>query len=131
MIMRSVRIVGAFAMGLVLTCGWVSLAGTADALKGTFLQKSAFGELALTFDGKNKFTVGIDGKIFVEGKYKVTKDEIEFTDETGPFAKKDDEKTGTYKWKQADNKLTFTQVKDKAEGRSKALTAAPWELKKK
>jgi len=128
--MRQVHRVGILALGIVLGLGLVSLAGSADAVKGTFTQKSPVEVWEITFDGKSKFSVSLDGKVGVEGSYKVTKDEIELTDEKGPFASKEDG-PGIYKWKLADNKLTFIQVKDKNPGRSKALTAAPWELKKK
>lgn len=65
----------------------------------------------------------------VEGTYKVTKDEIEFTDEKGTNADKA-AGPGTYKWKLDGDKVTFTKVKDKSKGRSEALTAGAWERKK-
>ena len=79
------------------------------------------------FDGKDKLTVTRDGKEVVEGRYTVNKDEIELTDERGPFAGTGDTKTGTYKWKLDGGKLTFTKVKDESEGRSRILTTGAWE----
>ena len=76
----------------------------------------------------NTFT-GRAGKEVVEGTYRVSKDEIEFTDEKGPFAGTGDAKTGTYKWKLEGGKLTFTKVKDESEGRSRVLTAGAWQRK--
>jgi hypothetical protein len=112
---------------------WLGLAGTATAAefpKGTFTLKAADGAVwAVTFDGKGKVTVTRDGKEAVEGTYKVNKEEIEFTDEKGPFAGTGDRKTGTYKWKLDGKKLTFTKVKDASEGRAAALTGGAWEMK--
>lgn len=112
---------------------WVAVTGTAaaaDAPKGTFTLKGPDGGTwAVTFDGKDRFAVTRDGKEGIEGTYKVTGDGIEFTDEKGPFAEKGDAKSGTYKWKLADKKLTLTKVKDEAKGRSAVLTAGAWELK--
>lgn len=112
---------------------WVAVTGpaaAADFPKGTFTLKDPDGATwAVKFDVKDKFTVTRDGKEGVEGTYKVTGDGIEFTDETGPFAEKGVAKSGTYKWKLADKKLTFTKVKDEAKGRSAILTGGTWELK--
>ena len=46
----------------------------------------------------------------------------------GPFADKA-AGPGTYKWKLDGDKVMFTKVKDKSEGRSGALTAGAWERK--
>ncbi len=109
----------------------IGTAGSADSLKGTFTMKGPDdGQWTMTFDGKGKFTISLDKKLGVAGKYKVTKNEIEFTDESGPVAEKGDNKTGTYKWKLDGDKLTFTKVNDNAPGRSAALTNGPWLRKK-
>jgi hypothetical protein len=129
-------LIGAVILLLALTC----LTGhgqdkkndpvAKDFPKGTFALKLPDGAVwAVKVDGKDTFTVTRDGKEAVEGTYKVTKDEIEFTDEKGPLADKA-EGPGTYKWKLDGDKVTFTRVKDKSEGRSGALTAGAWERKK-
>lgn len=110
------------------------LAGRAAAAdefpKGTFAIKTSDGaEWAVTFDDKGKFTAKHDGELGVKGSYKITKDEIEFTDEDGPFATKGDDKTYTYKWKLDGKKLTFTKVKDENEGRVGVITGGSWEKK--
>jgi len=84
----------------------------------------------LKFDEKGRFALtDKDGKTLVEGAYKVTKDQIEFTDEKGPFAAKD-AKPGKYKWKLEEKKLSFTKVEDESEGRSKGITGTTWTLEK-
>jgi hypothetical protein len=122
-------------VAVALVSLWLGLAGPAGAAdfpKGTFTLKGPGGTAwAVTFDGKGKVTVTRAGKEVVEGTYKVKKDEVEFTDEKGPFAGKGDAKTGTYKWKFAAKKLTFTKVKDESKGRSRILTAGAWERKEK
>jgi hypothetical protein len=121
------------AMALVfLWLGRTSPAGASDFPKGTFTVKDPDGTVwAVNFDGKDKVTVSRAGKEVVEGTYKVNKEEIEFTDEKGPFAGKGDAKTGTYKWKLEGAKLTFTKVKDESKGRSRVLMAGVWERKEK
>ena len=121
--MHHLRCIGMFVASAFL---WIAATGTATAAdfpKGTFTLKGPDGAIwAVKVDGKDKFTVTRDGKEAVEGTYKVTKDEIEFTDEKGPLAEKA-AGPGTYKWKLDGDKVTFTKVKDKSEGRSGALTA--------
>jgi hypothetical protein len=112
---------------------WLGLsisAGAAEFPKGTFTVKDPGGTAwAVSFDGKGKVTVSRAGKEVIEGTYKVNNNEIEFTDEKGPFAGTGDAKTGTYKWKLEDGKLTFTKVKDESGGRSRVLTAGAWQRK--
>jgi hypothetical protein len=98
--------------------------------QGKFVLKTSDGdEWAVTFDDKGKFTAMHNGQLGVKGTYKVTKDEIEFTDEDGPFAGKGEEQKATYKWKLDGKKLTFTKVKDSSEGRVAVVTGGPWEKK--
>ena len=102
----------------------------ADFPKGTFTLKDKDGAVwAVTFDGKGKFSVTRDGKDAVMGSYKVTKDELQITDEAGPQAATGDAKTAVYKWKLDGKKLSFTKVKDEAGGRAAVVTAGPWEMK--
>jgi hypothetical protein len=105
-------------------------AAAADPLKGTFSVKDKDGgEWAVTFDGKGKFSVTNGGKDALKGSVKVTKDEIEFTDEEGDFASKGDEAKYTYKWKLDGKKLTFTKVKDENAARESIITGGAWEKK--
>ena len=72
------------------------------------------------FDAKESFTISLDNNKVVEGTYNVVKDEIELSDKTGPGAEKGDRKTGTYKWKLAEKKLTFTKIRDEADSRGQS-----------
>lgn len=120
---------------LILVCAVVGLwlaaspAEAAEFPKGKFAIKAGDAKWVVDFDGKGKFKVTRDGEEGLTGSYKVTKDEIELTDEEGPFAGKGDMKTCTYKWKLDGKKLTFTKVKDESEGRSAVITAGAWEKK--
>jgi hypothetical protein len=125
--MRLIRLIPVLAVvGLWLVAG---RAAAADFPKGTFTIKASDAMWAVTFDGKGKFKVTRDGQEGLTGSYKVTKDEIELTDEEGPFAGKGDQKACTYKWKLDGKKLTFTKVKDESEGRSAIITAGAWDKK--
>ena len=100
-----------------------------DFPKGKFSNKGPDGATwSIDFDGKGKASVLRDDKEFVKVTYKATKDEIEFSHETGDNADKN-AKPGTYKWKLDGKKLTFTKVSDDAEGRVQALTTGSWEKK--
>ncbi len=128
--MQPLRRLGFFCTVVFLAFGVAGRAGAADFPKGTFSLKAPDETVwAIKFDGKGKYTVTRDGKELVEGTYKITKDEIEFTDVKGGSAEQGDKKTGTYKWKLAEKKLTFTKAKDEAQGRSTILTSGPWEMK--
>src|SRR5262252_5645965 len=105
------------------------LAGGATVAQGAEFQRGSYSgtlprgdKVRFKFDDKGKFVLADkDGKALVEGTYKVTKDQIELTDEKGPIASKD-AKPGKYQWKLKDQKLSFTKVEDESEGRSKGLT---------
>jgi hypothetical protein len=106
-----------------------STARAEDFPKGTFTLKGPGGVvLAINFDGKGKLTVSRDGEEMVTCDYKVTKDQIEFSNESGPKGNAD-AKPGTYKWKLDGKKLTFTKIKDDQGGRSEAITHGTWEKK--
>jgi len=121
---------------MIATLGLV-LAGGAGTALGAEFQPGSYsgtgirgGEVALKFDEKGKFILSDkDGKVLVEGTYKVMKDQIEFTDEKGPMASKG-AKPGKCKWKLEDKALNFTKVEDESEGRSKGLTVTTWTLEK-
>ena len=118
------------ALVLVLV-GGTSVARAAEFQPGSYSGLRLRGDkVALRFDHNGKFILtDEDGKALVEGTYKVTKNEIEFTDETGPMAAKG-AKPGKYKWKLEDKKLSFTKVEDESEGRSKGITRTTWTLEK-
>lgn len=100
-----------------------------DFPKGTFTNKDPEGNVwSMSFDGKGKLSVARGDKEVVKLDYKVTKDEIEFSHETGEIADKD-AKPGTYKWKLDGKNLTFTKVKDDSVGRSQAITNGAWTKK--
>src|SRR5438270_142841 len=127
--LQKALVVAALAL---LWLGLTNRVGAAEFPNGTFTLKDSGGTAwAVTFDGKGKVTVTRTGREVIEGTYKVNKDEIELTDEKGPFAGTGDAKTGTYKWKLEGGKLTCTKVKDESEGRSRVLTAGAWQRKEK
>ena len=107
-----------------------AIAGDVGDLKGACSAKLGEDTWTIRFDGKGKFSVAMAKKEVVAGIYKVAKDEVDFTDESGELAEKGDAQTGKYKWKLAEGKLTFKKVADKGEGREKALTGATWNLEK-
>ena len=124
--------------GASLLVGLVLLLAAVPALqlqatefpKGSFSATSPRGKVTLKFEDKDKFSLkSEDGKVLVAGTYKVSKTQIEFTDETGPIAAKD-AKPGKYEWKIESDKLSFSKIEDDAEGRSKALTRTPWTSEK-
>jgi len=123
------RIVGALAVVGVACFIAPNRSLAADFPKGTFTLKDKDVVWAVSFDGKGKFAVTRDGKEAVMGSYKITKDELEITDESGPQAATGDAKTAVYKWKLDGKKLSFTKVKDDAGGRAAVVTAGPWEMK--
>jgi len=103
----------------------------AEFPKSSFSATSPRGEkLKLKFEDKEKFSLKTaDGKVLVMGTYKVIKNQIEFTDETGPLAAKG-AKPGKYEWKLESDKLSFSKIEDESEGRSKGLTRSPWTSEK-
>ena len=118
------------ALGLVLA-GGASVTQGAEFQQGSYSGTRLRGdEVTLRFDHKGKFLLtDKEGKVLVEGTYKATKDQIEFTDENGPMAAKG-AKPGEYKWKLEDKALNFTKVEDDSEGRSKGLTGTRWTSEK-
>jgi hypothetical protein len=99
----------------------------AEFPKGSFWAMSPRGDkITIKFEDKEKFSLkSADGKVLVTGKYKISKNQIEFTDETGPIAAKD-AKPGKYEWNFESDKLSFSKIEDESDGRSKGLTRTPW-----
>jgi hypothetical protein len=108
-------------------------ARTADFKKGTYSVTAGGVKWSINFGDNDKLTFARDGEIAVEGTYKVTGDELEVTgdelevtDERGPIACPGERKTGKYKWKLEEKKLTLTKVEDLCEGRVHPLTSLVW-----
>lgn len=119
------------ALALAACLSLASAAQAADFPKGTFTA-SKQKDWALKFDGEGKYTVLRGGKVAVEGSYKATGTEIALTDEKGPLMSKDPvARTGKYKWKHADGKLTFIMLEDRSTGRELLLISNQWEPEKK
>lgn len=97
-----------------------------DFKTGTYSLTSGGVKYSIIFHDSNKHVVTRAGEVVVEGSYKVTGDELEVTDEKGQIACRGDQKTGRYKWKIEDKKLTLQKVEDACEGRANALTAQAW-----
>jgi hypothetical protein len=111
--------------------GLINVVTASDFPKAAFTTTTSDGNVwVLKFNNDGKFDVTQNGEDAVEGKYKVSKSQIEFVDETGPLAQPD-AKTGTYEWEYQDEKLTFDKISDNAEGRSQTLTSGPWDKKEK
>lgn len=98
----------------------------ADFKTGTYSFTAGGVKYSITFHDTRKHTVSRGGEVVVEGSYKVTGDELELTDEKGQVACRGDQKTGKYKWKIEEKKLTLTKVEDGCEGRSNALSGQVW-----
>lgn len=99
----------------------------ADFPLGTYVT----GEYSIVFGEKGRFRVSRGAEVMVEGGYKVTGNEIRLTDEGGPMACKEaGQGTGTYGWKYEGEALTLSEVEDTCGGRSAAMTAGAWKLKK-
>jgi hypothetical protein len=97
----------------------------ADFPTGSFIVEGT--TPTLTFDDKGRFHVEEGQKTQVTGTYTVKGGEIQFTDKDGPWAcTKDDEKTGTYRWKYENSVLTFTKVMDACADRVGSLATAKW-----
>jgi len=104
-------------------------AGVGDFPKATFAATIGKDDWMIRFDAKEKFTISWNNKKVLEGTYKVVKNELELTDEMGPGAEKGNRNPGTYKWKLAERKLTFTKIRDEDNSRPAILTSGPWEMK--
>ncbi|RPI27590.1 MAG: hypothetical protein EHM61_07920 [Acidobacteria bacterium] len=84
------------------------------------------GPFTVTFK-EGKFQVTIASGAGVTGTYKVSGEQVEFTDQEGEFMCPD--APGKYSWKLDGEKIVLTLIDDPCEGRTQALTSEP--LKKK
>lgn len=97
----------------------------ADFPVGTYLVEGS--KTALTFDAKGKFHVEESQKTLVAGNYMVKGNQIQFTDQEGPWAcTKSDEKTGSYSWNVDKSGLSFTKVADACADRVTSLSGVKW-----
>src|SRR4051812_30160195 len=94
----------AAALALLLTVpAWAAedkKAGDAkkDLPQGTFKATHAPAGTTVTLKlDKGKYTATMNDMVIVEGSYKITGDEVEFTDEKGQAAGTGYQKSGTYK----------------------------------
>jgi len=63
------------------------------------------------------FSVNKDGRAAVIGRVRITGNRVTFQDGTGPLACEGAQKSGTYTWRVAGKRLSFTRVKDSCVGR--------------
>ena len=101
-----------------------SLSYAADAFpKGSYVS----GPYTLEFKGKGKFRVLKSPYPLVEGEYKVSGDQIQFTDKSGPFACSGaGQASGTYRWKLEEGNLKLSKIEDKCSDRSNSFAGPPW-----
>lgn len=83
--------------------------------------------VTLTFDDKGNVRVKKGDELEVEGSYAFKADQVELTDNSGPWAcTEPGQKSGTYRWTYDKGMLTFSIVADKCKGRSEDLTGKSW-----
>jgi uncharacterized protein (TIGR03067 family) len=113
---------------VVVTLKRVPEAELPGSPKGTYaLPKGTDGTgWAIALDGAGKFSMTRNGQLLVGGRYRISGDVVEFTDDEGPAREKGDRQTGTYRWRLAGQALLFTHVKDEAPGRLGTLTRGAW-----
>jgi len=119
------------AVLVLVVAGGASGAQGAEFQQGSYSRTRLRGDkVILKFGDRRRFVLSDqDGNTLLEGTYKVMNDQIELTDEKGPFAAKD-ANPGKYKWNLADRKLSFTKIEDESEGRSRGITGSTWTLEK-
>jgi hypothetical protein len=67
------------------------------------------------------FTVSKNGAAAIVGTVQIVGNKVTFRDRTGPLACSGAASTGTYTWRLAGKRLTFTRVKDSCQGRPVVL----------
>jgi hypothetical protein len=83
-------------------------------------------EFTIIFTDDRKYFFKFNDKILVEGSYILSGDKIVLTDESGTVAcTEPDTATGSYEWKYGDEKLFFSKIEDRCEGRISNLTKKP------
>ena len=88
---------------------------------------TAHGDLTIVFDAQGMFHVTQGGKAVVNGKYQVKGDQLEMTDQGGPWAcTKAGLQSGTYRWKVGDGGLTLAKLSDACKEREGTLATSIW-----
>ena len=131
MINRANLLSSPFRALILVTCAAVgasiAFAAAADFPLGSYAVEG----YAIVFADEGKFRVSKGDEVLVEGEYTVKGDRLQLTDKRGVIAcTGDGQETGTYGWKYEGDVLTLSNVEDKCEGRSAAMTARPWKRKK-
>lgn len=70
-----------------------------------------------------------NGQQVILSDYRVSQNEIEFSNDRGVFACIGKVSTGRYKWRFEGVGMTFTNLDDECPGRISVLTSNPWQLK--
>jgi len=81
------------------------------------------GPFTITFEEGGAFRVMHSSGAGVTGTYKISGDQIEFTDQEGELVCQGS--AGKYKWKLGRDSLIFSVVDDACDGRTEALTSEP------
>lgn len=87
------------------------------------------GKWQMTLSNEKKYQISRDGNMLVQGSFSVSAEKLTVTDEDGVLActAQPGTETGTYKWAYKDEKLSFTAVDDKCEGRRFVLSLRSWQ----
>ena len=117
-----------FAFSIVAIGATLAIAPALAATRfpaGTYVNEGS--SVTATFDDKGNVHVKKGGELEVEGSYAFKADQVELTDNSGPWAcTEPGQKSGTYHWTYDKGMLTFSIVSDKCKGRSGDLTGKPW-----
>ncbi|MGH7025666.1 MAG: hypothetical protein ACREEB_19060 [Caulobacteraceae bacterium] len=117
------NLLGAVALA---SCPLLATASAAaDFPAGVYTTKGA--PETITFGDNGRVSVNKDGVLEVEGAYSVNGDQIQLTDERGPWAcTKPGEQTGAYRWKSDHGQLSFTKVADACTDRANSILKHTW-----
>ncbi|HEV7139029.1 MAG TPA: hypothetical protein VGN43_20515 [Steroidobacteraceae bacterium] len=131
---RSSRSSGILALATCSAIAMCSALATAPASPATGFPTGTYaagGHTTLTFDGNGQLHVSKGDVTEVVVDYTVSGDEIQLTDESGPWAcTKANEKAGTYRWKYRNGVLAFSKVRDRCVPRVASLTNYTWKHRK-
>lgn len=102
-----------------------TLVSADDLPKAKFTAEIDGVEWTIKFADGDKFEVRREDDAVAEGRYKVTGDQVELTDEKAS-GEEVNTSPGKYAWKLDGKKLTFRKVEDDHKGRVGALTKRDW-----
>ena len=106
----------------------VAVTAAAQALKfptGVIKGSDGTNTIALDFDTTGVITAYVNDQAFSNGSYEAKGDTIKFGTVNGPEGYSC-ATGGTYLWKFAENRMTFTRVTDDCEMRAGTLTSITW-----